>query len=328
MNTIRHLSRADAVQAGARDWTAAVEDVHATIRLLRDGQAGMVAESVMPLGADPRNKAYGLPAFVGGAYDTAGLKWTVHRAEPIGDLPSISSTTFINRLSDGAPLGTVESALLTRMRTAAVSAAAMHTLMPEGVKSVALLGAGAQAETHLDMLLSLFPGTTEIHLWNRTRAHLDRLTDRIEPGAATRLFVHQSLSDAIEDADVILCCTSAPEPFLDASAVRPGRLIMQIGFHEVTFDAIAATDAVTVDLWGDFADKSAKSLFQMYRAGHFSPSSVAADLPALLLDGWTPPAGAALYFSSFGLNVFDIAFAARLLRRAEEQDIGTLLPAV
>jgi ornithine cyclodeaminase len=328
MNTILHLSQADAIAAGAMDWNAALSDVHATIRLLRDGEAGMVSESVMPLGADLRNKAYGLPAFVGGGYDAAGLKWTVHRAEPVGDLPSISSTTFINRLSDGAPQGTVESGLLTRMRTAAVSAAAMQSLMGKPIRSVTILGAGMQAETHLDMLLNLFPGLAEIHLWNRSPTGVQRMIDRARPGVTTQLVTHQHLPQAIMSADVILCCTSAPEPFVDPSAVRAGRLIMQIGFHEVTFEAIAATDVVTVDLWGDYADKSAKSLFQMYRAGEFQASRVAADLPAILLGGWQPPPTASLYFSSFGLNVFDIAFAARILRQANELGIGTAMPAI
>jgi len=327
VNTIRHLSRKDAIDAGALDWQAALEDVKATLQLLRGGEAGMVAESVMPLGADPRNKAYGLPAFVGGAYDAAGLKWTVHRAEPIGDLPSISSTTVINRLSDGAPVGSVESALLTRMRTAAVSAAAIKSLKPEGIRTVALLGAGAHAQTHLDMLVALFPGLETIHLWNRTRANLDPLIEQAVHGS-TRILPNADWRDALADADVVICCTSSPQPFLDKSAVRPGRLIMQIGFHEVMFETIAASDLVTVDLWGDFAEKSAKSLFQMYRAGEFSPEEVAADLPALLLDGWKPPAEASLYFSSFGLNVFDIAFAARVLARANDLNIGTLLPSI
>jgi ornithine cyclodeaminase len=328
MRTIRHLSRTDAIAAGAMDWEAAIDDVTAALSLLRSGEAGMVAESVMSLGADPRNKAYGLPAFIGGAYNAAGLKWTVHRAEPIGDLPSISSTTIINRLTDGAPVGSVESALVTQVRTAAVTAAAIRGLKPNGVKSVALLGAGAHAKTHLDMLLDCYPSLSTITLWNRTRSHLDPLLAKAGSGVATRIAACETLAEALRDADVVICCTSSPQPFLDASAVRAGRLIMQIGFHEVLFETIAAIDLVTVDLWGDFAEKSAKSLFQMYRAGQFSAQRVAADLPAILLDGWQPPADASLYFSSFGLNVFDIAFAARLLRRADELNIGTLLPSI
>jgi ornithine cyclodeaminase len=66
----------------------------------------------------------------------------------------------------------------------------------------------------------------------------------------------------------------------------------------------------------------------MYRAGQFPAERVAADLPAILLDGWKPPSDASLYFSSFGLNVFDIAFAARILRNAKTMNIGTLLPSI
>jgi ornithine cyclodeaminase len=330
VRTIRALSRADVIAAGALDWQAAVDDVRETIRLFQKGEAGMVAESVMPIGNDPRNKAYGLPAFVGGAYDAAGLKWTVHRAEPSGDLPSINSTTIINRLSDGAPVGSIESAVVTQVRTAAVTAAAIRSLKPDGISAVALLGAGGHAKMHLDMLLHHFFGLASIRLWNRTRANLDEMVGAAKSGQ-TLVIACETLADALDGADVVICCTSAPEPFLDASAVAPGRLIMQIGFHEVMFETIAATDIVTVDLWGDFAEKSAKSLFQMYRAGQFSSDKVAADLPAMLIDGWQPPRtepGASLYFSSFGLNIFDIAFAARLLRQAETLNIGTLVPAI
>ena len=42
-----------------------------------------------------------------------------------------------------------------------------------------------------------------------------------------------------------------------------------------------------------------------------------ADLPALIVDGWRPRAEASVLLSSFGLNVFDIALAARPQARAE-----------
>ncbi|MBS7699763.1 MULTISPECIES: hypothetical protein [unclassified Chelatococcus] len=326
MITLRYLSRADVVAAGGGDWPLALADIREATRLLRAGEAGMEAESVMPMGGDPRAKAYGLPAFVGGRYDAVGLKWAVHLPESRGDLPSITNTTFINRLSDGRPLGLIESALLTRMRTAAVSALAMESLLPRPPGRIALLGAGAQAKAHLAMVLALFPSVGEIRLWNRSADKLDALLADTPSPAGVALVRCTAIADAIAEADVVLSCTTAPEPILDDDAVRPGRLIVQVGYHEVSFAAIAASDVVAVDLWGDFAEKSAKSLFQMYRAGQFTPDRVAADLAALVVDGWRPPAGASLYFSSFGLNLFDIALAARVLCRAEEADIGTALP--
>mgnify|MGYP001191323139 CR=1 FL=1 len=326
MITLRYLSRADVIAAGGGDWPLAIADLREATRLLRTGEAGMEAESVMPMGRDPRATAYGLPAFVGGSYDAAGLKWAVHRPESRGDLPSITNTTFINRLNDGRPLGLLEIAYLTRMRTAAVSALAMEHLLPRPPARVAILGAGAQAKAHLAMVLALFPSVSEIRLWNRTGSRLEALVADKPSRAGVTLVRCAEIVEATAEADVILSCTSAPEPILDDKAVRPGRLIVQVGYHEVSFAAIAASDVVAVDLWGDFAEKSAKSLFQMYRAGQFPPARVAADLAHLVVDGWRPPAGASLYFSSFGLNLFDIALAARVLSQAEAGGIGATLP--
>lgn len=328
MLTLHYLSRSDALLAGAADWSQAVADVRGAIALLSTGQAGMVAESVMTLGADPRNKAYGLPAYVGGPYDAAGLKWTVHQAESLNALPSIFSATFVNRLSDGVPLGLVESALLTRVRTAAVSALAIRHLLPEDPRAVTLLGAGAQAETHVEMLQALFPSLQRIHLWNRSTGRRDRLMAQTLASSRIPIEAHDHLDDAVESTDVIVSCTSSPEPIIVPTAVKPGRLIIQVGFHEAAFETIAASDCVTVDLWGDFSETSAKSLFQMYRAGLFKAGDVSADLKAILLDGWRPPPDASVYFSSFGLNIFDIALAARLLRHAKATGVGTLLPFV
>lgn len=326
MLQLRYLSRSDALRAGAGDWRAAVRDVRAATLLLRRGQARLVPESAMAMGRDPREHAYALPASLAGDYDAAGLKWAVHRGAPRGDMPSIVSTTLVNRLSDGRPLGMVESALLTRMRTAAVTAIAIETLMAKQPLRAAILGAGAQARAHLEMASELFPELESIRVWNRTPAHRDAMLAELSPELRARISVADTLPDAIDESQVVISCTTATQPLLGAWAVRPGRLIVQVGYHEMAFEAIDASQVIAVDLWGGFAATSAKSLFQMHRSGRFEPGRVAADLAALVVDEWRPPGGASLYFSSFGLNIFDIALAARVLRQAEAENIGVILP--
>ncbi|MEI4472863.1 hypothetical protein [Frigidibacter sp. MR17.24] len=315
-----YLTPADLVAAGALDWDAALADIRDTLALLRSGAAEMAAENVLPLGADPRAKAYGLPARVGGRFGASGLKWTLHRTEAPAGGEAITSRTVLNDLATGAPLGLVDSAMLTRVRTAALSGAVLRALRP-GLQSLAILGAGAQARMHLRMALALLPELRALHLWDRSGN--TPVGDALPPGLA--LHRHDSAEAASLAAGATLACTSAPEPILGPGAMVPGALILQIGFHEVAFDAIDRADAVTCDLWGPYARTSAKSLFQMHRAGRFDEGRLAADAPAILLDGWRPARDASVYFSSFGLNVFDIAFAARLLRRADALGLGQRL---
>jgi len=320
---VRSLTRDEVREAGGEDIAAAVADVRAVLGLLREGHAEMPAETSVPLDMGAGDaRVYALLAGLAAPYDTAGVKWTAHRASSAGD-PRIVSLTLINDRRSGLPLGIVESASLTATRTAAVSAVALQNVAPTTPKRLALLGAGAQARAHLAMLAALFPDLTELRAWNRTPARRDAMIARDLPWPVVRA---ADLREAVEGSDAVIACTAATSPILDAWAVRPGRIILQIGYDEATFAAIDASTAIAVDLWGEFWRASAKSLFRMTRAGRFEPSRVSTDLAAAVHGGWRPKADDAMYFNSFGLNVFDVALATRVLREAAAKELGRLVP--
>ncbi|MBU9825401.1 ornithine cyclodeaminase [Rahnella perminowiae] len=318
----RYLSQQDVMTLGGTQAQAALDDIRDVVTLIRQQQAQMPSETHVTLGGD-RGKAYALPASVGGRFNAAGVKWTAHRPDAHDGLPQAMAMTLINRADNGLPLGLVESAALTATRTAAVSALALRHAAPRPVQHVLLLGTGVQAMAHLEMLRQLFPELKQVSWWSRSATVFAPDSENL-PWPLIRF---SNLQHACaQDAGAVITCTSAAEPLLGTEAIRPGRLVIQVGYHEVAFEAIARATRVVVDLWGDFCENSAKSLFQMYRAGKFSPDRVDADLPHLLLDGWRPAPDDSVYFSSFGLNVFDIALAARVLALAQQQGTGTLLP--
>lgn len=318
----RYLDQQDVIALGGTQAEAALNDVCDVVTLMRQQQTQMPAETHVRL-AGARGKAYALPASVGGRFNAAGVKWTAHRPDASDGLPQAMAMTLINRADSGLPLGLVESGALTATRTAAVSALALRHAAPRPVQRVLLLGTGVQATAHLEMLRQLFPGLQQVSWWGRN-ASASMADAANQPWPLVRI---SDLQEALAgEADAVITCTSAAEPLLGADAVRPGRLVIQVGYHEVAFEAIARATRVVVDLWGDFCESSAKSLFQMYRAGQFTPERVDADLSNLLLDGWRADPDDSVYFSSFGLNVFDIALAARVLAHAQQQGTGTILP--
>ncbi|MFZ4835349.1 ornithine cyclodeaminase [Rouxiella sp. Mn2063] len=323
--TLRYLNRQDVLQLGGTDPQQAFDDVLEVVRLMRSGEAQMPAESHVDL-ATPLGKAYALPARVGGRFNAAGVKWTAHRPQAEDGLPQALALTLVNDANSGIPRGLVESAALTATRTAAVSAVALRYAAPRPIRRVLLLGAGVQAQAHIKMLNVLFPQLETLICWNRTPTHLQRtlaaLGDLPWPVECP-----SSLADALaSEYDALISCTSAAQPFLGPQALREGTIVLQIGYHEMSFEGIRKASKVVADLWGDFCQTSAKSLFQMYRAGEFPAAALAADLSNLLIDGWRPDTNDSVYFSSFGLNVFDIALAARLLQDAELQQLGQTLP--
>ncbi|EOI3568222.1 ornithine cyclodeaminase [Cronobacter dublinensis] len=319
---MRFLSGPQVASLGGLDPHAALRDVTDTVRLIAAGDAVMPAETHVPLDTPP-GKVYALPARVGGRFNATGVKWTAHRPQPQDGLPMALTVTLINRADSGLPVGLVESGGLTAVRTAAVSALALRHAAPRPVKRVLLLGAGVQARAHLVMLSAQFPSLEALGLWNRTAERLDALSAAALPFACER-YRHPGDAQA-QPWDAVITCTGAQQPFLGPDWFTPGRLVMQIGYHEVSFAAIKRATQVVVDAWGEFRHTSAKSLFQMYRAGEFPDDGWAADLTALVSGRWRPAPDDCVYFSSFGLNVFDIALAARVLQAAERDEVGTPL---
>ena len=320
---IRFLNREDVVASGGRDMVRAVRDVERALGELRSGDAVMIPESALPLAGRSPARAYALPARVGGAGGVAGVKWVAYGERDGAPGPAALSLTLINDARSGRPLACVESGLLTAVRTAAVSAIALRTITPAPAGRVALIGAGLQAHAHLRMLRECTGATREVLVWSRTASRTAEMIARTAGSGPPQVRPVESLGEAVAEADVVMACTSSELPIIGRGAVRPGRTLMQIGYNEVTFGAIDACDHVVVDLWGEFRLTSAKSLFQMHRAGRFPASRVAADLPCVLYDGWAPAPGSSVYFSSFGLNILDIALAARVVETAEARGIGS-----
>lgn len=306
------MDQDDVIQAGGGNIRLAMQDVAKTIILLKQGQAGMPAEISVPLAASagPSAKVYALPAWLGGDYQTTGVKWTAHRQiRPPVEQASVS-TTLINCRLTGQKLGIVTSELLTAVRTAAVSALVMQSMSFARTPRIAVLGAGTIGAQHLRMATELFGPSTPIMLWNRT-THKARALAAHYPD--TQVSVVTDLKEIMREADIVLACTAAQHPFILYEHIHPNMLLIQAGYDEVAAQAVTAFDHICVDLWGDFAQTSAKSLFRLYRERVIARSDVAADLSALVTREWCPQTGKSVYFSSFGLNIFDIALASRVI---------------
>ena len=191
------------------------------------------------------------PRVSGATSASPGVKWTAHRPRLDDGASPIVSVTLVTDAATGLPVGIVESAQLTATRTAAASALALLHGASAPIRQVAVLGAGVQAAAHLTMLATVFPELQRVTLWNRSPGRAKALID----STATPWPVVQATTSqqAVEDADAVMTCTAATEPILQGDAARPGRMILQIGYHEAAFDLIDLADIVLVDLWGSSA---------------------------------------------------------------------------
>lgn len=159
----------------------------------------------------------------------AGVKIvTIAPANPDQGLPRINGVYVLLDSATLRPLALLEAAALTAVRTAAVSALAVDRLASAAAHRLVVFGAGPQALAHVEALAAVRPLRT-VAVVTRTPKTASAVIDH-----ARRLGLAASAAgpDAIAEADLVACCTTAHEPLFDSSRLRDDATVVAVGSHE------------------------------------------------------------------------------------------------
>ena len=293
---------------------------------------GQSAELPAKVGLHPRQPgslAHAMPALLrgpaadGGA-DLIGAKWIVGFPQnPAIGLPTYHAQVNLNDARNGLPLAVMDAGAITAQRTAAVSGAAIKLFAPDRTgraATVALLGAGAQARSHLPVVGRLLPGASlRITDVDRTRAEETARAAASTEGIGTAAVV-ESVRRAVEGADIVISVVSfGPDhQALDAHWLGSETLFVAVDYDMQAPAALAHEALFLVDERDQFLAARAAGGF----AGYPDPDVT---LGEALRHGAPRPAGRVLA-SHLGVGLADVVFASAILKRAEKLGLGMLLP--
>ena len=217
----------------------------------------------------------------------------------------------------GAPTAIMNAGGITAVRTAAVSGVATRLLAREDAKTLAILGTGTQARSHLEAMRAV-RSFDRVLVWSASGRSLD--------GAESV----GSAEEAVREADVLCTTTSLPEPIVRREWLKPGVHINAVGS---SIPSTRELDSETVAAAALFVDRRESTLNEAgdflvpQREGLIGPEHIRAELGELLL-GTAPGRGSddeITLFKSLGLAVEDLAAAEYVLARAEQEDAGTVV---
>ena len=228
----------------------------------------------------------------------------------------------------GRLLAILDASTITALRTAAVSAVATRLLSRPESSTLALLGAGVQAATHLEAMRIVRP-IDEVRVWSRSRTRAEEFATRAVTGGA-RIVVAPTARAAVEGADVICTVTSSREPVLLGEWLSPGVHVNAVGASLATAREL---DNAAIARARFFADRRESTLNEAgdflvpKREGLIADDHIVGEIGELLLD---PPrvvgrrsAEEVTVFKSLGLAIEDVAAAHRIYARAVETGAGT-----
>lgn len=268
---------------------------------------------------------YSLPAFIGGPWQVAGIKWTTHHPDNTAKgLPHIYTLVTLNDPETGQPLAVMEASQISALRTGAVTATALKYLAAPESKTLLCCGAGVQARQQLRAALFALPSLERVMIWGRTKSKAIALVRELQPLAPkVELSAADDLSSA-PGADIIISSTSAAQPFLGLGDFKDGALYCNIGFNEATPEAIDSFDHIVFDDYEMGLKNSGQTIFRMYRQDNF-PLAERSILLTSIINGQNhlqQQPGQKIMFDAFGLVVFDLVLAHYAYNYAQTHGLG------
>jgi ornithine cyclodeaminase/alanine dehydrogenase-like protein (mu-crystallin family) len=172
---------------------------------------------------------------------------TIFHANGPAGLPSHQGIVILFEATHGTPLLLLDAAGITAIRTAAASALATRLLAREDARRLAIIGTGEQAEHHIESISLVRPIDT-IYCWGRSPDHAKALRDRLAGRYPIRLT--STARAAVETADIICTVTSAAEPVVNGTWLKPGSHLNVVGSctprnREVDSDTIRRSSLFT-----------------------------------------------------------------------------------
>ncbi len=155
---------------------------------------------------------------------------TLYPTNASSDIPVIQGIIILFDVNTGSPLATIDAASVTAIRTAAASAAATHSLARQSAKSLAIIGSGVQAKSHINAMMQVRAIET-ISIYSRNANSALQLAEETRALFGIECHVENSPQKAAADAEIICTVTSSCDPVIYAEWLAPGCHLNLVGAH-------------------------------------------------------------------------------------------------
>lgn len=240
-------------------------------------------------------------------------------------LPTIQGLIVVMDVDRGTPLGILDSALITTLRTAAATAVAAKYLSREASRTMAIIGCGIQGRAHAEAMLRVRP-ITKLFAFDAdpvAAAHFGQ-------DLGIEVVRGESMENAIAESDIVITCTPSRSPILGPEHSHPGLFIAGVGADNPQKSELAPALLAQSRVVPDILDQAATmgDLHHAIAAGAMTRDGIHGEL-ADILCGRIPAGGnddEVFIFDSTGTALQDVATASIVLRRAIERGVGVEIP--
>ncbi|MCA1584815.1 MAG: ornithine cyclodeaminase family protein [Acidobacteria bacterium] len=293
--------------------------------------AGEVLQPVRTvLSVGPTHAFFGLmPAYIENPGRLGAKLVTVFNDNAQRGLPSHLATILLLDPDTGALLAVMDGRYITEARTAAVSAVSARYLAKRDAATLAIIGTGVQARSHLEAYAEV-RALEHVRVWSPQARSRERFVAEMTGHLPVSVVAATTAEEAVRDADLVVLATSSPTPVLADRWVGAGAHVVSVGAcrpdqREMDPPLVARSRL--------YVDSRAAALVESgdvvcgIAEGRFDHNHVRGELGEVVL-GRVPGRSSdeeRTIFKSLGMAVEDVIAADLVFRKAVETGAGTEL---
>jgi len=313
-----------------------IDAVRAAYEIHGSGDTSLPHSTFLRFPGNERNRIIALPAYLGGNFDVAGIKWVSSFPGNLNlGLERASALVVLNSLETGRPQVILEGSVINAKRTAASAALAAQCLCPREPSSrIGVLGCGVISFEIMRFLRAVWPAANSFVIFDLDQNRAQQFKRKCqETFGEVEIAIATDTADLLRGSPLVALATTALVPHIfDLSPCPPEATILNISLRDISADAILSCDNVVDDV--DHVCRAQTSVhLAEQQVGH--RDFIRCSLPDILTGKAQPRGehdqtggqigGQTAVFSPFGLGILDLAVSQLVYELARSQNIGTVI---
>ncbi|MFS4448466.1 2,3-diaminopropionate biosynthesis protein SbnB [Maribacter sp. 2307UL18-2] len=275
---------------------------------------------------DFNNRIIAMPAFVGGNINMCGIKWISSFPDNLKHgIPRANCVVILNNPKTGQPIGIINTAKISSIRTASVSGFVIRKYLDSRGKKrdlkIGIVGFGPIGQHHLSMCsLLIGPQLTKIFLFDINGIDMESIPSRLRK----RIEIVESWEQAYDDSDIFITCTVSKERYIDREP-KSGSLHLNVSLRDYSASVFKWFEgAFVVDNWEEVCRENTDiEMFHLEKGLQRHEVKLIQKLDAQWIGSLADEQ--AIMFNPMGMAIFDIAISKYYLEKIKLENNSLVL---
>ena len=263
----------------------------------------------------PYNRIIAMPAYVGGKYGSAGIKWIASFPDNIKrNEKRANAVVILNEVDTGKPYCIINSGLISGIRTASVTGYMLNKYYSKrpGKYNVGIIGFGPIGKLHLDLCANFKnENLGKIYLFDKREIDLSEIPEAYRD----KVEIVNSWESLVDNSDIVITCTVSKERYINKPG-RKGTLHLNVSLRDYCPEFMKTVDLMVVDDWEEICRENTDIEFMHLHHGLKEEDTFniydAFDAELNNLDDKV------VMFNPMGMAVFDMAISQYYYTKAKE----------